>query len=84
MTKSERERHLDERKLFYSTLNDAALEAEWSAREKHNLESDEVDVLRVLLRDRKGIVGLGYGHGQRVCRQCGMVESNCTCERSWF
>jgi len=81
----ERQRYRAERMAYYSALSDAELETIWSAREDDecSLGGIELDVIRQLLRMRKGIKPK-YGHHARVCPRCCRVGDNCICERTWF
>jgi len=78
----ERKPYLLERERAYRSMDDAAIENAWATRDEAGLALDEVEMLRDLVRERKGIKPTP-GHVQ-VCRSCGQVGDNCTCTRSWF
>lgn len=75
--------YLDEREDYYRSLPEAELDKLWSEREDVDMEDDEISLLRQIVREVKGIKPV-YGISIQVCRQCGMVGDNCTCDRSWF
>lgn len=90
-----RDSYLEARQAIYESMDVVELEKIWNKRAKFDqeevegdrkeaeLDPDEVEVLRGVLRMKKGIKAV-YGHGIGVCRQCGQVGANCTCSRSWF
>lgn len=79
----ERRSYLEEREAYYRSLPEEQLDKVWKQREELDLQPDETALLREIVRETKGIKP-AYGHSAQVCGQCGMVGSNCTCERSWF
>ena len=79
---AKRQAYLKERFDFYGTCSEEELLIRWE--EKMELNSDEQKVLRAVIRRKKGLVDKSPLIRPRVCGQCGMVESSCTCSRSWF
>ncbi len=79
----ERRPYLLEREKYYRALYDGKLDQEWADRDENALEPDEMQLLRDIVRERKGIAP-AYGKSVQVCRSCGQVGANCTCGRSWF
>ena len=75
--------YLEERESSYRSLPEKQLSELWGKREEMELEPDEAALLREIVREVKGIKPT-YGNSAQVCRQCGMVEGNCTCGRSWY
>jgi hypothetical protein len=78
----ERKPHLLERERIYRSMDDVELYSAWIERERSALELDEIQLLRDLVRERKGIAPTRPSVD--VCRSCGQVGDNCTCGRSWF
>lgn len=78
-----RQIRLIEKDRYYRSLPENQLDELWHSRESEDLDSDETALLREILREAKGIIPT-HGNSVRVCCQCGMVEDNCTCGRSWF
>jgi len=60
----------------------AELECIWSDQ-KDKLVEAEVDLLRRVIRSRKGI-DLSPHISIKACSTCGMVNDSCTCGRSWY
>jgi len=80
---NERKSYLLQRKKYYRELNGIDLDQEWADRDENDLLPDEKELLRNIVRERKGITP-AYGSIVEVCRSCGEVGENCTCGRSWF
>ena len=78
-----RKTYLEKREIYYRKMDDERLDKEWAARDENSIELDEVQLLRSLIRERKGITST-FGTSARVCGSCGEVGENCTCGRSWF
>ena len=78
-----RKTYLEQREIHYRRMDDERLDKEWTARHENEIEIDEMQLLRSLVRERKGIAST-FGTDTRVCGSCGEVGENCTCGRSWF
>jgi len=74
--------HLERISKEYRALSLAELNSRWDDP-RGSLDTDEKKVLLAALRAAAGIRA-DPGILPRTCRQCGMVEDNCTCTRSWF
>lgn len=81
--RQERRPYIEAREKYYRSLSEKQLDKLWNSRESQDVEPDEMALLREIVREAKGITP-AYENRVRVCRQCGMVEDNCTCGRSWF
>ena len=77
--REERQAYLKKRGNFYRSRSKKELENIWSKRHKKNLEPDELDLIKNILREAKGIKP-AYRHSVRVCPRCGMVGGNCICK----
>lgn len=75
--------YLKEREKYYGTLSYETLHDHWNQRQEMDLELDEMELLRKIVRAASGIRD-SYGTRVQTCRQCGMVGDSCTCSRSWF
>lgn len=80
---AQRKPYLVEREKYYRALGDSDLDQEWADKDSNALEPDEKQLLRDIVRERKGITP-AYGSGVQVCGSCGEVGENCTCGSSWF
>jgi hypothetical protein len=73
-----RSAYLMERRDYYRTLKEEKLFDIWSGRHESALEEDEIELLRKLLRELKGISSVS-APTIAVCADCGMVGDNCSC-----
>ena len=73
--------YLDRKSKEYGALSAAELHNRWNDR--GSLDTDERNLLRAIVRRAAGIKPT-TGNPPRTCPECGMVEDNCTCTRSWF
>lgn len=78
-----RGKHLDTRRKYYESLTEEGLDAVWENREIMIIEEEELNVMRTVLRQKKGISPVPAPN-IKVCPQCKMVGDNCTCGRTWY
>tara|TARA_R110002012_G_scaffold23242_4_gene79048 strand:+ start:258 stop:602 length:345 start_codon:yes stop_codon:yes gene_type:complete len=73
-----RSKYLSERESHYRSLREDVLFTLWGRREELALEQDEIELLRRIIREIKGITQTKTTT-IHVCASCGMVGDNCTC-----
>jgi len=76
-----RSAYLSERESHYRSLPENKLFELWSQRAELDLEQDEIELIRGILRQAKGISNTAKP-ALHVCADCGMVGSNCTCRKA--
>lgn len=76
-----RSTYLSERESHYRSLPENKLFELWSQREELDLEQDEIELIRRILRQVKGIRNIAKP-ALHICADCGMVGSNCTCRKA--
>jgi hypothetical protein len=77
----ERSSYLEAKSKEYLEMTPDALSKLWA--DNDTLATDEIEYLRVAVRISKDIKPQ-LNRSSLTCKQCGMVEDNCTCTRSWF
>ena len=69
----------DEEKVYRSQSESELMEM-WESRDDRNLTDGELAILRKVVREAKGITPAPT-ISLKVCGDCGMVGSNCSCRR---
>jgi len=75
-----RSMYLSERDSHYRSLPENDLFDLWAQREELDLEQDEIELIRKILRQIKGISSIEKP-ALHICADCDMVGSNCTCRK---
>lgn len=81
--KEKRAPYLKERKEYFEELPMHSLMDLWSSKEVYGLEDDEINVLKSVIRDLKGINEKSIAE-IKPCPNCLMDMNNCACERGWW
>jgi hypothetical protein len=68
---------LEERKAHYDAMSEAELDDVWANREKLKLGEDEQNMLRYILRNRKGFKP--SNPHVSMCKRCNLPVDNCAC-----
>ncbi len=73
-TKSEEPRR---GRAYYDTLSEAELDQLWANRADHGIEGAEEQLLRFVLRERKGFKPVE--RFVSICQRCNLPADNCAC-----
>ncbi|MFP6581716.1 MAG: hypothetical protein VCD00_04095 [Candidatus Hydrogenedentota bacterium] len=68
---------LEKRRDYYSELSDEELDGIWAKRDKLKLGEDEQNMLRYILRNRKGFKPVNPHVS--MCKRCNLPVDNCAC-----
>lgn len=68
---------LEEKRDHYNTLSDADLDAVWANREASKMGGEEQNMLRYILRNRKGFKPANPNIP--MCKRCNLPVDNCAC-----
>jgi len=69
--------YLEKQRDHYKTLSDEELDEVWSKRDKLKLGEDEQNMLRYILRNRKGFKPADPHIS--MCKRCNLPVANCAC-----
>lgn len=68
---------LEKRRDYYNTLSDTELDDIWATRSERNFSEDEINMLRYIVRDRKGFKPVQTHIS--MCKRCNLPVNNCAC-----
>jgi hypothetical protein len=68
---------LEKKRDHYDTLSDAELDAVWANREKSKMGEEEQNMLRYIVRNRKGFKPANPHVS--MCKRCNLPVDNCAC-----
>jgi len=68
---------LEKRREHYNSLSDEALDDVWSKRDTLKLSEDEQNMLKFILRKRKGFQPANPN--VPMCKRCNLPVANCAC-----
>ncbi|MFP6596428.1 MAG: hypothetical protein VCB26_05100 [Candidatus Hydrogenedentota bacterium] len=68
---------LEKRRDHYQSLSEEELDEVWSKRDKLKLGEDEQNMLRQILRNRKGFKPANPN--VPMCKRCNLPVDNCAC-----
>ena len=68
---------LEKKRDHYNTLSDEELDAVWATRAERNFSEDEENMLRYIVRGRKGFKPV-QTHVP-MCKRCNLPVNNCAC-----
>jgi hypothetical protein len=68
---------LETKRDHYNTLSDAELDDIWAKRDKLKLGEDEQNMLKYILRNRKGFKPVNPN--VPMCKRCNLPVDNCAC-----
>lgn len=68
---------LEKRRDYYDGLSDEALDEAWAKRDSLKLSEDEQNMLRYIVRNRKGFKPANPHIS--MCKRCNLPVDNCAC-----
>ena len=68
---------LEKRRDYYDGLSDEALDEAWAKRDSPKLSEDEQNMLRYIVRNRKGFKPANPHVS--MCKRCNLPVDNCSC-----
>lgn len=68
---------LEKQRDYYATLSDEELDDIWATRAKRNFSEDEENMLRYIIRGRKGFKTVETH--VPMCKRCNLPVNNCAC-----
>lgn len=69
--------YLEKRRDHYNSLSEEKLDEVWSKRDELELGEDEQNMLRYILRNRKGFKPANPN--VPMCKRCNLPVNNCAC-----
>ena len=68
---------LEKKRDYYNGLSDADLDDAWASRAERKLSEDEENMLRYIVRGRKGFKAVKTN--VPMCKRCNLPVNNCAC-----
>ena len=68
---------LEKKRDAYNALSDAELDEAWATRAERKLSEDEENMLRYIVRGRKGFKPSNTN--VPMCKRCNLPVNNCAC-----